>query len=245
MLSRRIKQHVKESDFVAVIIDLSIVVLGVFIGFQLNNWNANRADERDYRLALDRYVVEARSNLAQLETTGREFENFFAGVPDAIDVLRSCEDTPENLRTVNVGLNRLGGTFGISLKTEALADLRSSPRLLAQQSPQTRQVLSDAAFNINLLLREGRFIEELPLRNRIEANPILDVGPLVNRTAKYHGIDFSRDTRALLLNVPLSQACEDDALLKSFYTWEKWQSVFPLLVSRLQAEIEVSLEKLE
>jgi len=245
MLSRRNRSGEGKNNLQAIAIDLIIVVLGVFIGFQLNNWNTNRAAYQDYSLALDRYVVEANSNLEVLGRTKVEFEAFFGVVPEALDALRSCEDTQENLKTVNVGLNRLGGTFGINLQIEALEELRLSPELLAQQTADSRKVLSEASFKMNFLLKEAKFIEELPLRHRIEANSILDVGPLNERKITYNGIDFSRQSRALLLNVPISQACKNDTLLKSFYTWEKWQSVIPVLIGQMEAELKTSLEKLE
>ena len=49
MLLRRITQHVNEQNWFAVWLDFVIVVVGVFIGIQVSNWNdeqGRRADER-------------------------------------------------------------------------------------------------------------------------------------------------------------------------------------------------------
>ena len=43
MLLRRITQHVKDQNWFAVLIDFAIVVVGVFIGIQVSNWNDVRA----------------------------------------------------------------------------------------------------------------------------------------------------------------------------------------------------------
>ena len=45
MLLRRITQHVKDQNWFAVFIDLVIVVVGVFIGIQVANWNEARNEE--------------------------------------------------------------------------------------------------------------------------------------------------------------------------------------------------------
>jgi hypothetical protein len=45
MILRRVIQHVKKQEWTAIWIDLVIVVVGVFIGIQVSNWNAARADE--------------------------------------------------------------------------------------------------------------------------------------------------------------------------------------------------------
>lgn len=42
MLSRRIREHISTHNWFAVSVDLVIVVLGVFLGTQVSNWNAER-----------------------------------------------------------------------------------------------------------------------------------------------------------------------------------------------------------
>lgn len=43
MLLRRVMEHVTEQNWTAIGIDFVIVVLGVFIGLQVSNWNDARA----------------------------------------------------------------------------------------------------------------------------------------------------------------------------------------------------------
>ncbi len=59
MLLRRITEHVKAQNWFAVGIDFLIVVVGVFIGIQVSNWNDARADQtRGYE-----YLERLRSDL--------------------------------------------------------------------------------------------------------------------------------------------------------------------------------------
>jgi len=44
MIFRRIKAHIEKENWFAVGIDFCIVVIGVFIGIQVANWNETRAD---------------------------------------------------------------------------------------------------------------------------------------------------------------------------------------------------------
>lgn len=44
MVIRRIREHVSAHDWFAVLVDVGIVVLGVFIGTQVSNWNEDRLD---------------------------------------------------------------------------------------------------------------------------------------------------------------------------------------------------------
>ncbi|MEM6537233.1 MAG: hypothetical protein AAF668_05830 [Pseudomonadota bacterium] len=54
MILRRIIEHVRTQNWTAVFLDFAIVVVGVFMGIQLGNWNAARADERRARDYLER-----------------------------------------------------------------------------------------------------------------------------------------------------------------------------------------------
>ncbi|MEL6828348.1 MAG: DUF6090 family protein, partial [Pseudomonadota bacterium] len=54
MLLRRIAKHVKDQNWTAVGIDFFIVVVGVFIGIQVANWNDARNDaQREQQVLLE------------------------------------------------------------------------------------------------------------------------------------------------------------------------------------------------
>lgn len=66
MLRRRIAQHLKDRDWTAIVLDLAIVVVGVFLGIQLGNWNTSlnqRAAERAYLERLRDDIVSNRDLL--------------------------------------------------------------------------------------------------------------------------------------------------------------------------------------
>ncbi len=53
MLLRRITKHIKNENWFAVFIDFLIVVVGVFVGLQVQNWNADRlAKEEEQRVLM-------------------------------------------------------------------------------------------------------------------------------------------------------------------------------------------------
>lgn len=54
MLLRRITQHIKDQNWFAVFIDFIIVVVGVFIGIQVANWNDARAERQREIVLLER-----------------------------------------------------------------------------------------------------------------------------------------------------------------------------------------------
>lgn len=67
MILRRVIQHVKKQEWTAIAIDLVIVVVGVFIGIQVSNWNADRADNVRAQAYLARIKDNLRSDMESIE----------------------------------------------------------------------------------------------------------------------------------------------------------------------------------
>jgi hypothetical protein len=59
MLYRRIRDHVLNQNWAAIAIDFLIVVLGVFVGTQVSNWNSNRLDQQ----RAQGYLLRIQANL--------------------------------------------------------------------------------------------------------------------------------------------------------------------------------------
>ncbi len=66
MLLRRVIEHVKAQNWTAVALDFVIVVVGVFIGIQVSNWNAARIAEVQAEDLLQRMIEEAEDARADM-----------------------------------------------------------------------------------------------------------------------------------------------------------------------------------
>lgn len=60
---RRFAQHLKRQDWFAVGIELLIVVLGVYLGLQVNTWAAAQADKRRGEVYVERLIADMESDL--------------------------------------------------------------------------------------------------------------------------------------------------------------------------------------
>jgi len=77
MILRRIAQHMKQQHWTGVFIELVIVVLGVFIGLQVDNWNTariQRASAADFHRRLLADMRLEASNYANLEAYFRDVQ---------------------------------------------------------------------------------------------------------------------------------------------------------------------------
>ena len=78
MILRRITEHVRAQNWFAVAIEFVIVVVGVFVGLQAQDWSTARAEQKAERAAIERLVVEYKANLellnADIEMSRRTME---------------------------------------------------------------------------------------------------------------------------------------------------------------------------
>ena len=63
MLLRRIKQHVQNENWFAVFVDFVIVVVGVYVGIEVANWNEQRQEEQRGQQYLQRIKADLESDL--------------------------------------------------------------------------------------------------------------------------------------------------------------------------------------
>jgi hypothetical protein len=73
MLLRSLSQHVKDQNWFAVALDFVIVVVGVFIGIQVANWNDSRSFDAKELELLDELKSEIRDGIALSNNRGHGY----------------------------------------------------------------------------------------------------------------------------------------------------------------------------
>ena len=108
MIFRRIKSHIEKENWFAVFIDFAIVVVGVFIGIQVANWNGERLErtqERDYLVRLhDDFVESIHGQSRDLNFLDRQLSDQAI----IIKSLGACAINPDDEAAFARGINTLG-----------------------------------------------------------------------------------------------------------------------------------------
>jgi len=108
MIFRRVKAHIEKENWFAVFVDFCIVVVGVFIGIQVANWNAERLErtqERGYLVRLHGDFVESINGQA------RDLNFLDQQLSDQAMILESldaCAMKPDDEAAFQRGINTLG-----------------------------------------------------------------------------------------------------------------------------------------
>ncbi|HPE32715.1 MAG TPA: hypothetical protein PLV61_16095 [Parvularculaceae bacterium] len=178
MILRRVIEHVRKQHWTAVFLDFVIVVVGVFIGIQVSNWNAAQMDARrgeEYaeRLATDlKYDLEGRRSLvAYFDEVNKSLENSIVLLADpnsdprelVVNVYRSTEfaHNPQTRATwdeiVSAGelglMPRDAVEGGISFYFGS--DISEQTASDVTSSPLRRRVRSILSHNVQKAIRAG------------------------------------------------------------------------------------------
>lgn len=72
MILRRISQGIKAQDWFVVTVEVMIVIVGIFIGLQVDDWNEGRADREREQLYLERISQNIEVDIGRFKTFTRD-----------------------------------------------------------------------------------------------------------------------------------------------------------------------------
>ena len=136
MILRRLVQNLKQQHWTGVLIELVIVVLGVFIGMQVSNWNQARGDraaEIGYLGGLKEDVEYSTKTLQRLVRSLEEQQAARARLYDFVTDPKATLAPAERDRLVLIGLFQLPQ---LDISEVTFETLKSSGRLATIRSPE-------------------------------------------------------------------------------------------------------------
>lgn len=160
MVVRRIREHVTAHNWFAVAIDVVIVIVGVFLGTQVNNWNEERIDReraQDYR---SRLIGELDFNARQygVQTAYyRRAKDYGLKALAELDGSRPLAD-----RDFVIAAYQLTQTDTTGTKTGVYAEMTASGLSDRLGDEETQQVASDFYLTAEVSQRTNETI--LPYR---------------------------------------------------------------------------------
>lgn len=128
MITNRFLEHLKQQHWTGVFIELVIVVLGVFIGLQVDNWNQQRQD----RAAEVAYLQALAKDLDSIQASVQVQIGFEANIAHYINrSLDEIDASPSNERNLRLGmlLSQLVARSTLKIESPTFQELQSSGRL--------------------------------------------------------------------------------------------------------------------
>ncbi len=138
MILRRITEHVNAQNWFAVGLDFVIVVIGVFIGIQVANWNADRLDRIETGSVLDRLQQEFQLHL---ERTDRSLVFHQASLAAAARLINGIRDAQLADDTLNDDIGLISEFATPPGPSTTFQELVSSGRLRLLSGTHLRSAL--------------------------------------------------------------------------------------------------------
>ncbi len=179
MILRRVIEHVKAQNWTAVALDFIIVVVGVFIGIQVSNWNAERgerAKEYGYLVSLHEDLLRS---IATIDRTIGLLERQSASQTVFLDALAQCRVLSGERDEIEYAISTLGYINAPIFSSRTYDELTSSGSFDIIKNEEIKTGLSDivrwvahlnqTVENIYRLTEHHRFtVEELVLLKDIK-----------------------------------------------------------------------------
>jgi hypothetical protein len=104
VILRRVTEHVRTQNWFAVGLDFGIVVIGVFVGIQVSNWNQERVGAEQQQRYLERLESDFASIKQRIDGHFATFEQVIGGADYLLELMRMPE---EDFRSFEVNEQRL------------------------------------------------------------------------------------------------------------------------------------------
>lgn len=157
MLFRRIKAHVEKENWFAVLIDFFIVVVGVFIGIQVANWNEGRAEYRKETQALIELKKELEGSIGVVRAKSNAYQQAADAGRRSLSTLAGPNDCVENCWTVLVDFMHASQWQDLNVSLSAYNTMRD------QGFPENRAIVDSIEEYIQININNSIAINELPV----------------------------------------------------------------------------------
>ena len=126
MLLRRISKHVKQQNWFAVGIDFVIVVIGVFIGIQVANWNELQKTEDAAQVYRDRLVTDMELSINRNQLQIQQGQQEVNQLDLVLRALEQCVLSEEDRPTFAAGLYNMGKYDLPIMVTDTIDELKAT-----------------------------------------------------------------------------------------------------------------------
>jgi len=138
VLLRRVIEHVKSQNWLAVGLDFVIVVVGVFIGIQVSNWNDFRRDRADERLVLEELRQSLAADVSKLSAV---IERLNSAVSEMSELRAHMVAGKPYDRALDQQFGILYGAVDLTLNTGPYEQLQAGRLSLIQNNELRSQIV--------------------------------------------------------------------------------------------------------
>jgi hypothetical protein len=242
MLLRRVMEHVREQNWSAIGIDFVIVVVGVFIGIQVSNWNAERSTARQAALFTANLGADLREEAWRYQYIIEYNLDVLAAAETAVNALAGTAPLSDGQLLVSAyratqykGATQRRATYDELISTGTIGLIRD--HALRETAMRVYTITTFENLTREALDSGYRNAFRMAVPNDVQRALNRDCGDRVVEVGDYHGITEVIDYTCEL-NLPAAQVAEAASALRAS------ASLVPLLRLRI-ADLDTRLVDLQ
>lgn len=168
MILRRLAKAIAEQNWVTVLLELVIVVLGIFIGLRVTEWNDDRKLKQQEVVYLELLRNDAATMRTQVEARKARREAWAETMLAALSGLESCDETAAARAAVKETLESYQEGPGISIVDATYNEMVSSGSLARVADQELKRSIVTTFSDLNVLnARLGSFRVSIPVVDSI------------------------------------------------------------------------------
>ena len=143
MLLRRITKHVVDQNWAAVGIDMLVVIFGIFIGFQLNNWNVERQQTAEGKKYLERIADELEQDVRFFDGVLKSNQNSIENVKFLLETVDNEDLVREHPTRFIRSLASVGASIVVNVSNNTFEEIKFSGKLELIADEELRNEIAD------------------------------------------------------------------------------------------------------
>lgn len=161
MILRRFMKHVTDQNWLAVGLDVIVVIVGIFLGLQVQEWNEDRKNVNQLNLAFDRLELEFQENLDLLNEIKIDDEATSSKIQAGFKLLLTCQNKLRDTKIdqFNEILRLTSSSRNIMIKLEAFNNLREQDQFGFLLEDEMLSALNNFNYKVNRIARETDYTE--------------------------------------------------------------------------------------
>lgn len=139
---RRFGSRLRQQDWLAVVLDLGVVVLGVFLGLEAANWNQARQDRAEERRYYAQIVVDLRRDLDKLQLAQRQSLKYDRAAETVLEALEHGIPRGTDPSDFATDIDHAGFLYIPSPSRRTYDELISTGNLRLLRQPRTKDAIA-------------------------------------------------------------------------------------------------------
>jgi hypothetical protein len=142
MILRKFKQHIEAENWFAVSVDFLVIVVGIFVGLQVEGWNQSRKDSQVEIYYLERMMEDMEVTIDLNYEQINRLEGMAFNTNVVLTSILVCKIPPDDADTFAFGLFQLAKFTSQALITNTFTELIDTGNLNLISSRKLRQAIS-------------------------------------------------------------------------------------------------------